>query len=95
MSVKGKVKRLNKEIADLKQEIRRLKLYGYMPIKDVENMYKDNFIKLILNERKPIEHNHCRFTISIGQLDTMKNARLEVTKTYNYGGGEINFDLSI
>lgn len=95
MSVKGKVKRLNKEIADLKQEIIRLKLYKYLTIKDEENMYKDNFIKLILNERKPIKHNHCRFTISIGQLDTMKNARLEVTKTYNYGNGEINFDLSI
>lgn len=91
MSVKNKVKRLNKEIEKLNNKIKELesdkKMLTILRIDRREEeikAYKDNFIKMILNERKPLEHNCCKFSISIGQLETMKNARLEVEKNREY-----------
>lgn len=89
MSVKNKVKRLNKEIERLNNEIKELKstkdVFIRIDRREEEiKAYKDNFIKMILNERKPIEHNCCKLSISRGQLETMKNARLEVERNREY-----------
>lgn len=91
MSVKNKVKRLNKRIAELEKELEETKQRniraGYNLIDRHEEeiqQYKDNFIKLILNERKGIENNCCRCRISERLLETMKNAKLEVEKNYIY-----------
>ncbi len=91
MSVKNKVKRLNKRILELEEEIEKVKSES-VPLSQIFKMqeidktqeYKDNFIKMIMNERKPLEHNCCRFSISRGQLETMKNARLEVERNREY-----------
>lgn len=101
MSVKNKVKRLNKRIAELEKELEKVKSES-IPLSQIfkrqeidetrEN--KDNFIKLILNERKGIEHNCYKIRISRGQLETMKNARLEVERSYEYPDS-IDFMLKI
>ena len=91
MSVKGKVKRANKKIKELEKKIQELeqlnKEYQYINIRaedeELKNI-KDNFIKMILNGRKPLEDNCARIRISRGQLDTMKNAQLEVERDYIY-----------
>lgn len=101
MSVKNKVKRLNKRIVELEKEIERIKSES-IPLNqifmqqeiDKTREYKDNFIKMILNERKGIEHNCCKFRISRGQLETMKNARLEVERSWEYPDS-IDFKLKV
>ena len=70
MSVKSKVKRCNKRIAELEKELKEIKQknmqFAYIPFdKNKEDIkeYKDNFIKLIINQRKQLEHNYFRFSI--------------------------------
>lgn len=101
MSVKSKVKRCNKRIAELEKELEELKSKNitleHLRIDRNEEMIKeckDNFIKVMLNERKPLEHNCCRFTISKRQLDTMKIAKLKVEKSIGSYDG-IDFTLKI
>lgn len=87
MSVKGKVKRANKEIEELKNRIKELEQYQYISIKAEDEelkIIKDNFIKMILNGRKPLEDSCAVMRISRGQLDTMKEAILEIERDYTY-----------
>lgn len=100
MSVKNKVKRLNKRILELEEELKKVKSES-IPINQIFRIqerdeiqeYKDNFIKMIINHRKPVEHECCRFTIPISQLETMKNSRLEVKRNIEYDG--IDFFIKI
>ncbi len=101
MSVKGKVKRANKRIKELENKILKLeqlnKQYQFITIKREDEelkIIKDDFIKMILNERKPLEHNCCRMTISRAQLETMKNARLDIERNY-FCGNNIDFILKV
>ena len=101
MSVKGKVKRANKKIQELENKVKKLeklnKEYQYITInaEDEElKIIKDNFIKMILNGRKPLEDSCCRMRISKSQLDTMNNAKLEIERDYLFGYG-IDFILKI
>lgn len=101
MSVKNKVKRLNKRITELEKQLdetrKRNIRVGYNLIdrqKEEIQQHKDNFIKLILNERKPLEHNCCKFTVSRAQLETMKNARLEVERNWEYHDS-VDFTLKV
>lgn len=43
------VKKFNKELAELKENMRELKQYIFLPLKDSEGEYKDSFIKKILS----------------------------------------------
>lgn len=88
MSVKNKVKRLNKRILELEKELKTVKSENitfqhirYDREKEEQKIIKDNFIKMIINQRKPVEHECCRFTIPISQLETMQNGRLEVERS--------------
>ncbi len=101
MSVKGKVKRANRKIEELEKKIQELEQfnreYKFITIKAEDEelkIIKDNFIKMILNQRKPLEDNCCRCTISRAQLDTMKNARLEVERNYMFRDS-IDFILKV
>lgn len=101
MSVKGKVKRANRKIEDLKKKIQELEQlnreYKFITIKAEDEdlkIIKDNFIKMILNQRKPLEDQWCRFSISRAQLDMMKSAKLEVKRNYIFGDN-VDFILKI
>ena len=100
MSVKGKIKRANREIVELKKKIQELEQinrenqFVTVNIEDKElKIIKDNFIKMILNERKPFEHSCCRLTIPRGQLDMMENSKLEVERNNIFG--TVDFILKI
>lgn len=101
MSVKGKVKRCNKRIEELEKEVAELKTKNitleHIRIdrnEEIIREYKENFIKLMLNQRKPLEHNRCRWTISKGMLNTMASARLEIERNIETYDG-IDFILKI
>lgn len=101
MSVKNKVKRLNKRIVELEKEIEKIKSES-IPLSQIfkkqevnkAREYKDNFIKLILKERIPLEHNCCRLRIPKGNLEMMNHARLEVERSYEFSDS-IDFTLKI
>ena len=42
------VKKFNKELAELKEDVRGLKQYIFLPLKDSEGEYKDSFVKKML-----------------------------------------------
>lgn len=71
MSVKNKVKRLNKIIVELEKENKKLKSET-IPLDQIfkrleinkEQEYKDNFIKLVINRVKGLENSCCRLRIS-------------------------------
>lgn len=101
MSVKGKVKRCNIKIAELEKEVKKLKaeneqmkVLNFNGYEEEIKEYKDNFIKLILNERKSFEYNCCRLIVSKRQLDMMKYAKLEVERDMETYDG-ISFILKI
>lgn len=101
MSVKSKVKKCNKRIAELEKEVEKLKLKNitlqHIRIDRKESIikeYKDNFIKVLISQRMPLEHNYYRFTISKRHLDTMKPARLEVERSLDSYDG-IDFILKM
>jgi len=53
------VKKINKELAELKEGIRGLKRYIFLPLKDSEGEYKDSFVKKMLSRssgRSPFYH---------------------------------------
>lgn len=101
MSVKNKVKRLNKIIVELEKENKKLKSET-IPLDQIfkrleinkEQEYKDNFIKLVINRVKGLENSCCRLRISERELQTMKNAKLEVERSYEYLD-TIDFTLKI
>ena len=87
MSVKGKVKRCNKRIDELEKEVKRLKqknetmqVLNLNRYEEEIKKYKDNFIKLILSERKPLENSCCRLNVSMRQLNMVNDAKLEVER---------------
>lgn len=96
MSVKGKVKRCNKRIAELEREVEKLKEekveLSYFGFSRKEREYKENLIKLMLSQRMGYSDDCCRFKISEGQLNTMKNVRLTVERDFFTPDG-INFEL--
>lgn len=101
MSVKGKVKRANREIEKLKKKIQELEQinkenqYINRTLEDEDlKIIKDNFIKMILDRRKPLEHNCCRFTTSRAQLDMFQNSELVVKRNYIFGDN-VNFILKV
>ncbi|MFG6319578.1 MAG: hypothetical protein K1W33_06995 [Clostridia bacterium] len=101
MSVKNKVKRLNKRILELEEELKKVKSENitfqhirYDREEEEQKIIKDNFIKMIINQRKPVEHDCCRFTVSERQLKTMGNGRLEVERNREYFDA-IDFILKI
>ena len=101
MSVKGKVKRANKKIEELERKIQELEQFKIhwtnfttrAEDEELKNI-KENFIKAILNNRKPLEHSCCRITISRRQLETMKNSRLYIERSYEYPD-DITFTLKV
>lgn len=101
MSVKGKIKRANRKIEELEKENHKLKQineqHQFITINAEEEelkIIKDNFIKMILNQRKSLEENCCRCSISRAQLEMLKNAKLEVKRNYTYGDS-IDFILKV
>ena len=99
MSVKGKIKRCNKRIAELEREVENLKeekmelaYWGFSRKEKETQEYKENLIKLILSQRMGYTDDCCRFKISEGQLNTMKNVRLTVERDFFTPDG-INFEL--
>ncbi len=103
MSVKGKVKRANKKIEELEKELEEIKSTS-IPLSQVFTTHnrqkeeveecKDNFIKMILNQRKPLEDSCCRYSISKEQLEMTRNARLEIERNYIYEN-RIDFILKV
>lgn len=101
MSVKGKVKRANREIEKLKKKIKELEQinresqYISRTIEDEElKIIKDNFIKMILDRRKPLDQSCCRFATSKAQLDMFQNSELVVKRNYIFGDN-VDFILKI
>ncbi len=43
------VEKFNKELAELKEDVRGLKRYIFLPLKDSEGEYKDSFVKKMLS----------------------------------------------
>ena len=80
MSVKNKIKRLNKEIDKLKMIIASINRENYKKEEEnkKEQIHKDNFIKLMLNMKKPIEHRFCMMTVDRKTLDSVRNADLDL-----------------
>lgn len=97
MSVKGKVKRCNKKIAELEKELKKSRNGSYyIPIDRTEEkmkQIKDNFIKLLVAERLPLEHEQCCLRISEERLKMMDNAYLKVE--YNPYDRQIEFKVRI
>lgn len=100
MSVKGKVKRLNKEVERLNLENQKLKKencsLSYLKVDRTEEeikRLKDCFIKLLVTERLPMEHNQCVLRVTRERLEMMNKADLKVE--YNPYINEVEFRVRI
>lgn len=87
MSVKSKIKRLNREKRELERKIEMLEMraratdnYGEYDRPDERtNRFKDNLIKLMVtNNAMKLEDNNCALQVSRRRIETMNNAQLIV-----------------
>jgi hypothetical protein len=48
MTTKILIKKLNKDVGELKDDVREMKRFLFAPMKDVEGEYKESFVRKIL-----------------------------------------------